>query len=174
MKARRSPLALRPGAGVVGNRVVDVAAVDRPRCSPPVDERRTALPAGGTTTGSRRRNDDRGPAGGTTTGVPQEERRPGSRRRNDDRGPAGGTSTGSRRRNDDRVPQGEPLAGRSAIVGADIGPEREQSRKPIPLRDRQRRGRLSSGHVDAVSDTLEAKGTQASLAHRSDRPDCNS
>ncbi|MCA1702862.1 MAG: hypothetical protein LC808_06155, partial [Actinobacteria bacterium] len=29
---------------------------------------------GGTTTGSRRRNDDRGPAGGTTTGVPQEER----------------------------------------------------------------------------------------------------
>ncbi|MCA1706010.1 MAG: hypothetical protein LC808_23230, partial [Actinobacteria bacterium] len=28
------------------------------------------------------------------TRVPQEERRPGSRRRNDDRGPAGGTTTG--------------------------------------------------------------------------------
>ncbi len=70
--------------------------------------------------GSRRRNDDRGPAGGTTTGVPQEERRPGSRRRNDDRGAAGGTTTGvpqeerrpgCRRRNDDRVPQEERRPG---------------------------------------------------------------
>ena len=60
--------------------LVDACGVRGPRA------RATPVPAIGAVELSRRRNDDRGPAGGTTTGVPQEERRPGSRRRNDDRG----------------------------------------------------------------------------------------
>jgi hypothetical protein len=89
----------------------------------------------------------------------QSERRPGSRRRNDDRGPAGGTTTGSRRRNTDPLRNREhPLRRRPSTPSISlVSPASSLAVVVSCLNTFERRARRRSRQADPGIDPYTAK-----------------